>query len=259
MKEVDLVSPQFIHVEPIGRIALLKLDRPPANAIDLELAEAFENTLATIEERGETDVLVITGVGNCFSAGLDLKALPAYDRARQQAMVMALNRLFGRLYGLPLPTIAAVNGHAIAGGVILTLACDYRIAAEGDYKFGLAEARVGVVYPVAAMTIVKSELAPATAKTMVLTARNYSPGAALDMGALDELQPHDCLLTRAMEVAGEMAALPRSSYRRIKRGLRAQALASIDDAISNRNEPMLDSWLSDETRSASAEALKRKE
>ena len=253
------MSSQFIHAETIGRIAVLKLDRPPANAIDLDLAEAFENALATIEERDETDALVITGVGSCFSGGLDLKAVPTYDRAQQQAMVMAVNRMFGRLYGLPLPTIAAVNGHAIAGGVILTLGCDYRIGAEGNYKLGLAEARVGVVYPVAAMAIVRSELAPATARTMVLTARNYNPREALEMGVLDELQPPDRLLARAMEVAGEMAALPRSAYRRIKRGLRAQALASIDDAISNRNEPMLDSWLSDETRTASAEALKRKE
>ncbi len=252
------MSSTFIHIETAGRIAVLKLDRSPANAIDLDLAEAFENALATIEERDETDALVITGVGSCFSGGLDLKAVPTYDRAQQQAMVMAVNRMFGRLYGLPLPTIAAVNGHAMAGGVILTLGCDYRIGAEGNYKLGLAEARVGVVYPVAAMAIVRSELAPATARTMVLTARNYNPREALEMGVLDELQPPDRLLARAMEVAGEMAALPRSAYRRIKRGLRAQALASIDDAISNRNEPMLDSWLSDETRTASAEALKRK-
>jgi enoyl-CoA hydratase len=253
------VSSQFIHIEAIGRTTVLKLDRPPANAIDLDLAEAFENTLATIEERDAIGALVITGVGRCFSGGLDLKALPTYDRARQQAMVMAVNRMFGRLYGLPLPTIAAVNGHAIAGGVILTLACDYRIGAQEDYKLGLAEARVGVVFPVAAMAIVRSELAPSTARKMVLTARNYNPQEALEMGVLDELQSPDRLLARAMEVATEMAALPRSSYRRIKRGLRAQALASIDDAISNRNEPMLDSWLSDETRTASAEALKRKQ
>src|SRR5438552_13106793 len=153
---------------------MLKLDRPPANAIDLDLAEAFENTLATIEERDETGSLVIIGVGRCFSGGLDLKAVPTYDRARQQAMVMAVNRMYARLYGLPLPTIAAVNGHAIAGGMILTLACDYRIGADEDYKLGLAEARVGVVYPVAAMAIVKSELAPSAASKMVLTARNYN-------------------------------------------------------------------------------------
>ena len=252
------MNSQFIHTETTDRITLLRFDRPPANAIDLDLAEAVDETLAVIGDRDETDALVITGEGSCFSAGLDLKAVPSYDRAQQQAMVMAVNRMFGRLYGLPLPTIAAVNGHAIAGGVILTLACDYRVGAEGDYKLGLAEARVGVVYPVAAMAIVRSELAPATAKTMVLTARNYSPREALAMGVLDELQPAEGLLVRAIEVAREMAALPRSTYSRIKRSLRSQALALIDDAISNRDEPMLDSWLSEETRSASAEALKKR-
>jgi enoyl-CoA hydratase len=251
------VSSQFIHVETTDRITLLTFNRPPANAIDLDLAEAVDETLGVIEDRDETDAIVITGEGSCFSAGLDLKAVPSYDRAQQLAMVMAVNRMFGRLYGLPIPTIAAVNGHAIAGGVILMLACDYRVGAESDYKLGLAEARVGVVYPVAAMAIVRSELAPATAKTMVLTARNYSPREALAMGVLDELQPAERLSARAIEVAREMAALPRSTYSRIKRSLRSQALALIDDAISNSNEPMLETWLSDETRIASAEALKK--
>jgi enoyl-CoA hydratase len=247
-----------IQVERVGQIAVLRIDRPPANAIDLDLANEFSIALEGIETTDGIGALVVTGVGNCFSAGLDLKALPTYDRAQQQAMVMQVNRLFGGLYGLPLPTIAAVNGHSIAGGVILTLACDYRIAAEGDYKLGLAEARVGVPFPVAAMAIVQSELSHSVARTMVLTARNSSPRDALSMGVLDELQPPEFLLPRAIEVGQEMAALPHSVYGRIKRELKGAALARIEDAISNRKEPMLDSWLSDETRSASAEVLKRK-
>jgi len=237
---------------------VLRIDRPPANAIDLDLANEFATALEGIETTDGIRALIITGVGSCFSAGLDLKALPTYDRSQQQAMVTQVNRLFGGLYGLPLPTIAAVNGHAIAGGVILTLGCDYRIGAEGDYRLGLAEARVGVPFPVAAMAIVQSELSHPVARTMVLTARNSSPGESLSMGVLDELQPPELLLRRAIEVAQEMAALPHSIYGRIKRELRRSALARIEDATSNRKEPMLDSWLSAETRAASAEALKRK-
>lgn len=252
------MSTNAIQVEMADDVAVVRIDRPPANAIDLDTASEFANTLGTIADQNDVAAVIVTGAGKCFSAGLDLKAVPGYDRSQQQAMVMAVNQMFGRLYGLPLPTIAAVNGHAIAGGVILTLACDYRIGAEGEYKLGLAEARVGVTFPVAAMAIVKSELSPAVAKTMVLTARNYSPREALAFGVLDELQPADRLLARAMEVAREMAALPRSTYSRIKRSLRSQALALIDDAISNRNEPMLESWLSEETRLASAEALKKR-
>lgn len=248
-----------IQIERVGQIAVLRIDRPPANAIDLDLAGEFATALEGIETTDGIGALVVTGAGSCFSAGLDLKAVPTYDRAQQQAMVMQVNRLFGGLYGLPLPTIAAVNGHAIAGGVILTLCCDYRIGAEGGYKLGLAEARVGVPFPVAAMAIVQSELSHPVARTMVLTARNWSPPDAVSMGVLDELQPPELLLPRAIEVAQEMAALPRSVYARIKRELRGAALARIEDAIGNKNEPMLESWLSSETREASAEALKRKD
>lgn len=252
------MSSRAIKIERVGPVAVLRIDRPPANAIDLDLANEFATELQRIEG-DRIGALIITGAGSCFSAGLDLKVVPTYDRQQQQAMVMQVNRLFGGLYGLPLPTIAAVNGHAIAGGVILALACDYRIGAEGDYKIGLAEMRVGVPFPVAAMSIVQSELSHPVARTMALTARNSTPRDALAMGVLDELKSPDLLLTRALEVADELAALPRSAYRRIKRSLRAAALAKIDDAISNRNEPMLESWLNTETQAASAQALKRED
>jgi enoyl-CoA hydratase len=253
------VTSTGIHIERQGQIAVMRIDRPPANAIDLDLANEFANALEGLENTEEIRALVVTGAGKCFSAGLDLKVLPGYDRAQQESMVMQVNRLFGGLYRLPIPTIAAVNGHAIAGGVILTLCCDYRVGAEGDYKLGLAEARVGVPFPVAAMAIVQSELSPPVARTMVLTARNWSPGDAASMGVLNELQAPQRLLPRAIEVAQEMASLPHSIYGRIKRDLRRVALARIDDAINNRNEPMLESWLNDETRAASAEALKRRD
>ena len=246
-----------IQIERAGDIAVLRIDRPPANAIDLALADEFATALEGVETDDAICALVVTANGSCFSAGLDLKAVPTYDRTQQQRMVMQVNRLFGGLYGLSLPTVAAVNGHAIAGGVILALCCDYRIGAEGDYKLGLAEARVGVPFPVAAMAIVQSELSRPIARKMVLTARNSIPLEALSMGVLDELQPPEQMLPRAIAVAQEMASLPRTVFRRIKRDLRGGALARIDDAINNRNEPMLESWLNDETRAASAEALKR--
>jgi enoyl-CoA hydratase len=251
------VGSETIQIEIVGKIAVLRVDRPPANAIDLALASEFGDALELIENSNEIGALVVIGAGSCFSAGLDLKVLPTYEPPQQQAMVMQVNRLFGRLYGLKLPTIAAVNGHAIAGGLILTLACDYRIGVEGDYKLGLAEVRVGVPFPVAAMAVVESELSKPIARMMVLTGRNSNPQEAISRGILDELQPADRLLTRAIEVAQEMAGLPRLVYARIKRQLRANALARIDDAILNRNEPMLESWLDAETRAASAEALKR--
>jgi len=91
----------------------------------------------------------------------------------------------------------------------------------------------------------------------VLLARNVTPQEALAEGLLDELQPADALLARAMEVAEEMAGLPRASFGRIKRQMRAAALARIDEAVRNQNDPVLDSWLTAETASASAQVLTR--
>ena len=247
----------MIQLDTEAGIATLRLDRPPANALDLQFLTKLSETFAELEKQDDLGALIVTGTGRFFSAGLDLKAVPAYSADEQQQLATELNRMVGRLYGLPLPVVAAVNGHSIAGGVIVQLCCDYRIGAEGDYKIGLTEARVGVVFPVAPMAVVQNELSKPAARVAVLLARNVSPQEALAQGLLDELQPAERLLARAREVAEEMAALPRASFGRIKRQMRAVVLAQVEDAVRNQNEPVLDSWLGAETASASAEVLSR--
>ena len=249
----------MVELENDGQITTLRFNRPPANALDIALLEEIDAALESVENGDRTRALILTGAGNCFSAGLDLKVVPTYSAAEQRQLVTALNRMVGRLYGLRRPTIAAVNGHAIAGGMIVLLACDYRIGADHDYKIGLTEARVGVVFPVAPMAVVQAELSPPAARVGVLLARNTGPQEALQRGALDELQPAAGLLARARAVAQEMASLPPAAYAKIKRHLRAAALAKIEDALVNQNEPMLNSWLDDETAQASAAVLARRE
>jgi enoyl-CoA hydratase len=248
---------ETIQLEMNAGIATLRLDRPPANALDLAYITALADTFTELEDRSDLGALIVTGTGRFFSAGLDLKLVPTYNRDEQRGLANNLNRMVARLYGLPLPVVAAVNGHSIAGGVILALSCDYRIGAEGDYKIGLAEARVGVVFPVGPMAVVQSELTHPSARRSVLLARNLTPQEAIALGLLDELQPAEALLAQAIEVAKEMAALPRTSFGRIKRQMRAAALARINEAVSNQNDPVLDSWLTTETASASAQVLTR--
>jgi enoyl-CoA hydratase len=248
---------ETIQLEMNAGIATLRLDRPPANALDLSFITALADTFTELEDRDDLRALIVTGAGRFFSAGLDLKMVPTYSRDEQRALANNLNRMVGRLYGLPLPVVAAVNGHSIAGGVIVALSCDYRIGAEGDYKIGLTEARVGVVFPVGPMAVVQNELSHSSARRAVLRARNVGPQEALAEGLLDELQPAEALLARATEIAEEMAALPRESFGRIKRQMRAVALARINEAVSNQNDPVLGSWLTAETASASAQVLTR--
>src|SRR5206468_10809848 len=126
----------MIRVESTDGIALVRFERPPANAIELEFAVALEETLARLEADAETRAVVLTGHGEFFSAGLDLKVVPTYGPGQQRTMVMAIHRLVGRLYGLGLPTVAAVNGHALAGGLDVVLACDHPIGRRAFCPLG---------------------------------------------------------------------------------------------------------------------------
>jgi enoyl-CoA hydratase len=247
-----------IQVESSDGIALVRFTRPPANAIELESAAALGAALGRLEADPGTRAVVLTGAGGFFSAGLDLKVVPTYGAGEQRAMVTAINRLLGRLYAMELPTVAAVNGHALAGGLVIVLATDYRLGVAGTYRLGLTETRVAVPYPLAAMTVVRTELAAGVARRLVLLARHETPDDALADGVLDELVPPETLVPRALAVAAELAALPREAYARIKRQLRRDALERIEEVVAGGTDPLLDRWLGAETGAAAASALDRR-
>jgi enoyl-CoA hydratase len=236
-------------------IVLLRIERPPANAIELGCLREMEAALAGLEGDAEARALVLTGSGSCFSAGLDLKVVPGYGPEEQRETVLGIDRALARLYGLPIPTVAALNGHAIAGGLVFALACDQRIAARGTYRIGLTEARAGIPFPAAVIAVVRAELPPAAARRLVLAARNHGPEQALGDGVLDELVAPDALLERAQEVARELAATPPEAYARIKEQLRAATLAEVRRIAETGADPLAGSWLGTGTRTASAALL----
>src|SRR3954465_2565085 len=165
---------RHLKIDEHGDVALVRIDRPPANAMDIELLE--EGSRALEELRGaEPGAVVITGREGFFSAGVDLKLAPPLDAGGQGAMVDGINRLFGGWYGFPRPLVCAVNGHAIAGGLILALCGDHRVGA-GVGKLGLTAPRAGIPSPAAAMAIVRAELPPPTVRTLALQAELIDAG-----------------------------------------------------------------------------------
>ena len=240
----------MIHVESTDGIALVRFERPPANAIELESAVALEETLARLEADAETCAVVLTGHGEFFSAGLDLKVVPTYGPEQQRTMVMAINRLLGRLYGLGLPAVAAVNGHAIAGGAIIACACDYRLMVRGAGKIGVPELRVGVPFPMVPAEIVRYALGPQRGQRAMLVGHVVEAERSVEEGFVDELIEPERLMERSLAAAATMAATPLESYARTKADLRRPVMEIWARLRAAHDRETLEAWHSPEVRSA---------
>jgi enoyl-CoA hydratase len=247
--------PGHIQIEQSGDVAVVRIDRPPANALDLDLL-AEGHAVRERLEREEPGAVVITGREGFFSAGMDLKAAPELSPGEQRQTVDGINRLFSGWYSFPRPVVAAVNGHAIAGGLILALCADHRVCCTEGAKLGLTELRAGIPYPAAAIAVVRAELPAPSARRLALGAALVGPEEALDLGVVDELCEPGEVLPRALEVATGMAALPRSTYTVVKRQLRGPAIEALDQVLSGgAGDPVLGTWIGDDTRAAAAGLL----
>ena len=247
---------RHVHVEERGDVALVRIDRPPANAMDPELLAEGHAVLGELAA-AEPDAVVLTGREGFFSAGVDLKVAPTLDPAGQRELVEGINRLFAGWYAFPRPLVCAVNGHAIAGGLILALCGDYRIGVEGEAKLGLTELKAGVPYPGAALAVCRAELAPAALRVLGLRAHLVDPREAARLGVLDELVAPESLIDRALELAGEFAALPPGAYGRVKRQLRGEAIERMEAIVAAGGDSLQAGWLGDETAAAARAILER--
>jgi enoyl-CoA hydratase len=237
--------PRHVTVEDREGTALVRIDRAPANAMDLELLEDGTAVLDGLAA-DPPDAIVLTGREGFFSAGVDLKLAPTLDARGQRDMVAGINRAFAGWYSFPRPVVCAVNGHAIAGGLILALCGDHRIG-TGSGKLGLTELRAGVPYPAVAMAVVQAELSKAAARRLVLGSELIGMEEARDLQILDELVPDDGLLDRALTRAREMAEAPSKAYATVKRQLRGQVLDAVD---GGRDDPLAEGWLGEDTAGA---------
>jgi enoyl-CoA hydratase len=243
---------EHLTVEQVGEVAVVRLDRPPANALDPALLDEARRCLEELEAI-EPAAVVITSRPGFFSAGVDLKLAPTLDEAGQRQMIDAINRLFCDWYCFPRPVVAAVNGHAIAGGLILALCADHRVGAPGAGSFGLTELKAGIPYPLVAMAVVRSELDPGVARRLVLGAGLVGAEEALALGLLDELAEDP--QARALEVARELAAMPSAAYGRIKQQLRGETMALARRVVAEGGDPLTTGWLDPEAEQGARSIL----
>jgi enoyl-CoA hydratase len=220
-------------------ILVLAIDRPPANAMDLTLLREIVAAMARLIDEAPR-ALVLAGRPGCFSAGADLKAVPGYGPAEQREMVTLINAMALGGYELAFPVIGAITGHAIAGGMVLALCADIRVASAGG-RYGLTEVQVGVPYPQAAIGVVRAELSPQAARLLALGSELTDAAECERLGVFDEVHDAEDVLPRALHLAERLAKLPPEVYARTKRDLRGPALEQIRAAVED--DPLLAAWV----------------
>jgi enoyl-CoA hydratase len=205
-----------------GDVVVLRLEHHKANALDLELLGALEAELDAAEEAAAA--VVLTGSGSIFSAGVNLFRVLDGGASYLEAFMPALDSALRRLFTYPRPVVAAVNGHAMAGGWILACGCDYRVMAVGYGKAGTPELQVGVPFPPVPLEVLRFAMPPQHLQAMALAGRTYTGEEALRAGLVDEALPPAEVVPRAVAVAAAMARVPADAFRLTKQQLRQPAL-----------------------------------
>jgi enoyl-CoA hydratase len=226
-------------------IRILRLNHGKVSAIDVELGEAISAEMTAAADPAIRAVVII-GTGSAFSAGVDLFRLiregPEYGRR----FLPVLDRLLRDTLTFPKPVVAAVNGHAIAGGCILAACCDRRIMAEGNGRIGVPELAVGVPFPALPLQIMGSRLSDAALRDLVFTGRTVLADEALAIGLVDEKCAADALLDRALEVARTLAMIPAGAFALTKESLYSSVLERTDQ-LAEHNARVVEAWLQPHT------------
>ncbi len=196
-----------IEVSSAGGVATITLDRPERyNALGMHIIGELQEALEEIEGSGEVRVMILTGAGDkAFCSGADLKERAGMDTDERWAHNRSMVALAENLARLQVPTIAALNGLAFGGGLEISLACDFRLAAEGA-RFALPEVGLGIIPGAGGTQRLPRLVGPTRAKELIFTGRRINAARALEIGLVSEVVPANSLTEAARALAGEIAA-----------------------------------------------------
>jgi len=233
----------FRHDEAIHEI---RLARPPVNALDPALVRALREAIASAQRDGARGI-VISGREGMFSAGLDVPALLPMPRD-------ALHGFWGDFFGLcsdlacsPIPVVAAITGHAPAGGAVLSIMCDYRVMADGAYRIGLNETQVGLAVPATIQGALRRLVGAYRAERLMVAGMMLESAEAKAIGFVDELVATDLVVPRAIAWLSELLALPPAAMSETRRIARADLVAVFEDG-EFRVDDILDVWFAPEAQ-----------
>jgi 3,2-trans-enoyl-CoA isomerase len=231
-----------------GKIAVLTLHRGKVNAFNDSMVEEFQARLDELATDDSARGLVITGHGGFFSFGLDVPDLYPLPKEVFAEFLRAFTHLYAGIYVYPKPVVAALNGHAIAGGCMVVAACDRRLMAEGRAKIGLNEITFGSTVFAGSTEILRACVGQRNAEEILLTGGMFEPGRALTLGLVDRLVAPDDLLPMAVEEAQALASGDMAAFVSMRKLLRGQISETIRSRESDSIREFVDIWYSESTR-----------
>ncbi len=230
-----------MSIEIAEGVAELRLDRPKVNAMNTALLGELSDAWTALEADDNVRGVLVTGQGKCLSAGLDLRQLTSLDRAGTRDFLVTLDGAFGGAFRFNKPLAVAVEGHAIAGGMVLALCADHLVLGTADMKLGLTELAVGVPFPRTALEIVRHALGPRAYRELVFGADTCSAQRAFELGIGDRLT--DQPVATARHWLAVVTARPGATFQIVKQRTRQPAWQAIDDAPAAEREAVIEAIL----------------
>jgi enoyl-CoA hydratase/carnithine racemase len=243
----------MLHEERHGRTILLRMDRPPANALSNELIDALRDTFARLRAApGDVDAVVLTGAGSrFFSAGGDIKELETLAPADGRARLIAFDKALDELAALPRPVVCAVNGHAVGGAFELCLFADHVVSVAGA-RFGFPEINHGILPVARGIDRATRMLGPKNARRLLYTGDLVDAGEARALGIVDEIVGDDALVDRAIALASALGAKGATLFASIKATINAAGTRTDAELLATTLASFDDYFQTDEMRAGLA-------
>lgn len=221
----------FVRLDVVDGVAQVRLDRPPANAIDHQMGLDLQGAFGEAADREDVGAVVIWGGPRIFAAGADIKAIAGFGPEEVRPVVAALGDALDLLEAMPKVSIAAINGYALGGGFELALAADLRYLAD-DGKVGQPEIKLGVIPGAGGTQRLTHLVGPGRARDLVYTGRQVAADEAAELGLVERVLPPDDVLNTASADALAFARGPREAFAAAKTAIRAALLTPGSDGLA---------------------------
>lgn len=236
-----------MNVDRNEGLATITLSRGKVNAIDRGMMDELRTALEDLQHDAGTNAVILTGSGKFFSFGFDVPALLSFTKEQFTDFVGAFTALYTDLFAYPKPILAAINGHAVAGGCMLALACDHRVMARGNARISLNEITFGASVFAGIVEILRFWVGSANATSILTSGAMYSAEEAVALGLVHEATDENLVLARAMNAAAAFGAKRPAALASMRSLLRRPALEEMRRREQDSIREFVEIWYSDPT------------